>query len=164
MERFSLEGKVAIVTGAASGIGYAIAQAFLEANIAGITLVDLSLDSLERARTRLSPSSQSRIHIVAADCSTEQGTQDYISSTLSRFDDRLDISVQCAGVCPPARSIVDTPVQQFEHVMNVNVRGVWLGCRDSFKAMTREPRNERRDKNILVISSQIGLDGQLFIS
>ncbi|GAA6020920.1 hypothetical protein JCM11491_000067 [Sporobolomyces phaffii] len=166
--KFSLAGKVAIVTGAASGIGFAIVQAFLESGIAGITLVDLSESALAHARAQLDPAARSKSHFVAVDCSESAAAETYVAETVARFG-RVDVSVQCAGVCPAAKSILDTDAAEFDRVMAVNVRGVWLGAKASLKAMLSSAERESearvsRDKCILLISSQIGLDGMAGLS
>lgn len=172
--KFSLSGKVAVVTGAASGIGFAIVKAFLESDIAGVTLVDLSLSTLETARSQLPSSFESRILLLALDCSKSSSAESYVSQTIKKFG-KLDISVQCAGICPEGKSILETSEEEFDRVISINLKGVWVGCKESLRGMlqdgedveTEEGKTIRRvkgDKNILVISSQIGLDGMANLS
>ncbi|GAA5906575.1 SDR family NAD(P)-dependent oxidoreductase [Sporobolomyces salmoneus] len=173
--KFSLSGKVAIVTGAASGIGLAIVKAFLEADIAGITLVDLSWSSFRTARSQLSTFFPSKILFLPLDCSLASSAEVYVQSTIEKFG-KLDISVQCAGICPEGKGILETSEEEFDRVMAINVKGVWLGCKESFRGMMQDVVAEERaetegkvkrvrgDKNMLVISSQIGLDGMANLS
>ncbi len=107
----SLEGKVALVTGAASGIGYAVAQALEECG-ATVTGVDIA-DGVD---LRLDVTSEADWHRV-----------------VSAFP-KLDLLVLSAGVSS-ASALVDTSLAEWRHVMAVNLDGAFLGVRAALQKM-----------------------------
>ncbi|GAA5994429.1 SDR family NAD(P)-dependent oxidoreductase [Rhodotorula paludigena] len=153
---YSLEGKVAIVTGGASGIGLATAKAFLAAGALGVTLVDLKEESLSSAAASLSVES-SRVLTVAADVSDEAAAASYVRQTVDKWG-RLDVSVQCAGISPVTGPVTEMDVAAFDTVIRVNLRGVFLGLQQSLKAMLASP-SQGQGCSVVLISSQLGLDG-----
>ncbi|GAA5955721.1 hypothetical protein JCM21900_000897 [Sporobolomyces salmonicolor] len=155
--KYSLEGKVCVITGAGSGIGLATAKTLLAAGAAGVTLVDRSSDSLAQLRKSLSAEQAARTLCVAVDVSADDSAAQYVRQTVDTWG-RLDVSVQCAGICPEGKPLVETDVSLFDKVMNVNVRGVFLGMQESVKAMLASP-SKGKGCSIVLISSQIGLDG-----
>ncbi|GAA6042867.1 hypothetical protein JCM8097_007199 [Rhodosporidiobolus ruineniae] len=158
MAALSLEGKVAVITGGAGGIGLATAEAFLKAGALGVTLVDLSPSALSTAESTLSASCDPyRVLTVSGDVSDESVAAEYVQKTVDKFG-RLDVSVQCAGISPPLVDVVDTAAEEWDKVMKVNVRGVFLGVRESLKAMFASP-SKGEGCAIVLISSQLGLDG-----
>lgn len=100
---------------------------------------------------------ESRLHVLALDVTESDAAQHYVDTALMKFG-RLDISVQCAGICPPAKSILETSEEEFDQVMDVNVKGVWMGCKASLKGMLDSPEGGKGG-SIILVSSQIGLDG-----
>ncbi|GAA5884960.1 hypothetical protein JCM6882_007171 [Rhodosporidiobolus microsporus] len=157
----SLEGKVAIITGGAGGIGLATAKAFLEAGALGVTLVDLSPSSLSTALASLTSAGSSfdpsRVLTVAGNVSEESTAVEYVRQTVDKWG-RVDVSVQCAGVSPPLKDAVDVSADEWDRVMSINVRGVFLGVRESLKGMFVSP-SAGEGCSIVFIASQLGLDG-----
>ena len=131
----SFEGEVAIVTGAAGGIGSAVTRRLLSDG-ASVALVDISADQLESVRASLEAES-SRVLTLVADVSQERDVQDYVSRTVERFG-KLDLFFNNAGVEGRVANIVDMDVADFDRVMGVNVRGVWLGLREVLRVMHRQ--------------------------
>ncbi|GAA5820460.1 hypothetical protein JCM3770_003387 [Rhodotorula araucariae] len=155
-----LEGKVAIITGGGSGIGLATAKAFLAAGAAGITLVDLRADALAAAVASLGLSeaeAAARVLTVAGDVADEATAEAYANETAARFG-RVDVSVQCAGISPPACDVVDLDVDEWDRTIRVNLRGVFLGVKHSLKAMLASPSGGQ-GCSVVLVSSQLGLDG-----
>lgn len=98
-------------------------QAFLEAGAAGVTLVDLSADSLSRAVASLGGADiQARVHTYAGDVSVEGTAEAYVKETVERWG-RVDVSVQCAGISLPSTDLVDLKVSDWDKTMGVNLRG-----------------------------------------
>jgi len=119
----SVNTQSVIVTGAAGGIGSAIVSQLLEAGI-GVTGVDCNstaLDSLAndvKGRGRFLP--------VVADVANPVDMQNAVTLTIARFG-RLSGAVLNAGIEGTVASIEEYPVDVFEQVIDVNVRGVWCG-------------------------------------
>ena len=117
-----LQDKVAIITGAASGIGRATAEVFL-AQGAQVALVDANKAGLDALRDTLR---SDRATYFAADVSSAADTERFVKGTAARFG-RIDIAVLNVGVAGELKSIVDLDVESFDKVMAINVRGTWLG-------------------------------------
>lgn len=103
-----------------------------------------------------------RIHVLALDVTDSNAAEAYVQKALEVYG-RLDISIQCAGICPPSKSILETSEEEFDKLMDVNVKGVWMGCKASLRGMLQSPEGGKGG-SIVLISSQIGLDGTLSFS
>lgn len=103
------------------GIGLATAKAFLNANIEGLLLVDLTYEALNKALEGLTPENQARCEVFAADVSAPDEAS-YAHRAYERWG-RLDIAVLNAGICMPRVSILDTEVDTWDKIMAVNGRG-----------------------------------------
>ena len=121
--------RVAIVTGAASGNGRAIARRWLAD---GGTLVAVDVDAAALASTHGADwaSHAARVLTVQADVASEADVAQVIHAATARFE-RIDVLVNNAGITggPEATTTLDTPLAAFDAVMAVNVRGPWLFCR-----------------------------------
>ena len=113
-----LKGKVAIITGAAGGIGAAAARRFV-AEGAKVVMVDLDEKALKKAAKRLDPK---RVELCAADVTQAADTKRYIAAAVKRFGG-VDVLLANAGIEGKVSSIVDYPDDLFDRVMAVNVRG-----------------------------------------
>lgn len=117
-----LEGKVAVVTGAASGIGTGIAQA-LYAEGAQVVAVDLSGRQEDLAKQL-----GDGCIAVHADVTKAADVQAMLEAAISTFG-RLDILCNNAGIDGEAAPIGDNTEENYDKVMAVNAKGVWLGMR-----------------------------------
>ncbi|XP_043726026.1 short-chain dehydrogenase reductase 2a-like [Telopea speciosissima] len=128
-----LEGKVAIITGGAGGIGEATVRLFARQG-AKVIIADVE-DSLGTVLANsLSPSSVTFVH---CDVSIEEDIENLISSTISRYG-RLDILFNNAGVLgnqSKHKSILNFDAEEFDQVMKVNVKGVALGMKHAARVM-----------------------------
>ncbi len=140
----TLEGKVALITGAASGIG-AEAARLLAAHGAKIVAADL-----DEAGARRSARETGGLAI-AMDVASEDDWARAIAETLATLG-KLDILVNCAGI-ELVRSIAETTLQDWRRVMSVNLDGVFLGTRAAIAAMGN------RGGSIVNISSVAGING-----
>jgi NAD(P)-dependent dehydrogenase (short-subunit alcohol dehydrogenase family) len=123
-----VEGKVALVTGAASGLG-AAAAAMLVAEGARVVACDLDLEKSEAAFAALGGRVLSRRH----DVTSEDDWADSIAATLEGFGS-LDILVNAAGILL-LRDIETTSLADWHRVNAVNLDGTFLGCKFAIGAM-----------------------------
>jgi len=144
-----LADKVAIVTGAASGIGLATARAFLRA---GARVAASDLDAPDLAALGLDPDSTLGL---AHDVGEEADWGEVVAATLSRFG-RLDILVNNAGV-GGVGPLLDTSLADWRAVMRVNLDGVFLGTRAAVRAMQAAERTSTG--TVVNVSSVLGLVG-----
>ena len=121
MAEFDLNGKVALVTGGARGIGFATARALI-ARGASVTVVDLNPEAVERAAAELH---DSRAMGIAADVTDRGALQRAVAQTVERFGG-LDVVVANAGIAPRAATMRAMATESFERVLDVNINGVWL--------------------------------------
>jgi NAD(P)-dependent dehydrogenase (short-subunit alcohol dehydrogenase family) len=119
----SLDGKTALVTGAASGIGRAIVLKFgqLGARIVAIDLQNMA--ELER----LASESGITVSCVRADVAKSDDTAGAVAHTISTFG-ALDALVNCAGIVV-RKSVLDTTEEEWDRVLAVNLKGVFLLCK-----------------------------------
>lgn len=121
---------MAIVTGAANGLGAAAAKA-LHAEGASVVIADIDAES----GTKLAGELGERGLFVKLDVTQEARWIDAIAATLDHFG-KLDVLVNNAGVVVMA-TIEDTTVEQLRFVQRVNVEGPFLGCKHALPAMAR---------------------------
>ncbi|PWA86463.1 NAD(P)-binding Rossmann-fold superfamily protein [Artemisia annua] len=127
-----LEGKVAIVTGGAGGIGAATVRLFVKHG-AKVVIADINDEFGLGLASSLSPLAT----YVHCDVSMENDVQNLIDSTISGYG-RVDILFNNAGVLgnqSKHKSIVNFDVDEFDRVMSVNVRGVALGMKHAARVM-----------------------------
>jgi NAD(P)-dependent dehydrogenase (short-subunit alcohol dehydrogenase family) len=123
----SLRGKVAVVTGAASGIGAAVAVKLAAAG-SKVVAVDVNRKGAEK----LASATDGEIYAFEADVSEEADVQAYTRAAVERFG-RIDLYHLNAGIGGEQTSFLDATAADFDRVMSVNVRGVFLGLREAFR-------------------------------
>jgi NAD(P)-dependent dehydrogenase (short-subunit alcohol dehydrogenase family) len=131
-----LQDKVAVITGAGSGMGRVAAQLFAGQ---GAKVVVAEFGEEAGAETvRLVESAGGSATFVRTDVSSEASAKGMIDHALSTFG-RVDVLYNNAGVMPEAdHSVIDTDVATWDQVMAVNVRGVFLGCKYAIPAMVEQ--------------------------
>lgn len=144
-----LAGKIAIITGGAAGIGLASAKLFV-AEGAKVLLVDVQRAQLDAAVADLG--SDNAIAMVA-DVSDAGQTRAYVAAAVERWG-RVDILFANAGIEGKVASLTDYPLDEYERVMAVNVRGVFLGLQAVFPIMLKQGGG-----SIVITSSLGGLKG-----
>ena len=127
-----LKGKVALITGGASGIGEATVRLFVEEG-ANVILADIQDD---RGR-RLAGELGSRAGYVHADVSREADVQAVVDETCARFG-RLDCIFNNAGYAGVGGRIEEIPVEGFDETMGVLLRGVFLGIKHAARVMKKQ--------------------------
>jgi NAD(P)-dependent dehydrogenase (short-subunit alcohol dehydrogenase family) len=123
----SLRGKVAVVTGAGSGIGKGVAAALAAAG-SRVVAVDTSRDGLEA----LVAGTDGELLAVEADVSGEAGVLEYMRASVERFG-RIDLYHLNAGIAGEPTAFPEATADDFDRVLSVNVRGVFLGLREAFR-------------------------------
>lgn len=127
-----LQNRTALITGAGSGIGRAMALLFAREG-ARIFAADLSGDDA-RETARMVSEGGGDAEALAVDVSRSADVQGMIDGCLRRFG-RIDILCNNAGV-GSTQTVVDTPEDLWDRVFEVNVRGIFLGCKYGIPPMT----------------------------
>lgn len=134
MNNRELEGQVALVTGAAKGIGAATAQLFAEEG-ARLVVVDRDTAKLEQVAAQLR-GCPAEVVTIAGDVS-EIGTADAaISAAVDSFG-RLDILVNNAGIAFMA-TVLETTPEDWDRVLGTNLKSIYLFCRAAIPVMQRQ--------------------------
>ncbi len=124
MTAFDLRDRVALVTGAARGIGFETAKLLHERG-ATVALVDLELASVEAAAQRIGGE---RTLALVADVTDRAAVEEAVARTVERFG-ALDVVVANAGIGPPPSTIRTADPAAFERVIEVDLLGVWRTVR-----------------------------------
>jgi len=117
----TLDGKIAIVTGAAGGIGYAIAERFLREH-ARVVIADFDVEKGEKAERDLAPLGE--VRFIKADVGNRLDAHNLVAATLEAFGD-IDILVNNAGIVHGA-DFLDLKEEDFDRVLKVNLKGSFL--------------------------------------
>lgn len=133
----SLSGKVAIVTGAASGIGKAVVEAYLASGAAGIVAVDRAPE-FEQVLAPITEQYPGRLICVAGDVSEEQTSVTYTEKAIDTFGE-IDVLVSNAAISVVKPLHLHTP-EEWDAVMNVNVRGLFWAARHVIPKMMERHR------------------------
>lgn len=156
MERTGLNrlgGKAAVVTGAAKGIGRATAELFAREG-ARLVVNDVDEAGLKDLEEKLSGGGAEVVSVVG-DVSVVEDAKRMIGASVESFG-RLDVLVANAGVIP-LNNIVDASPEDWDHVMAVDGRGMFLTCKYAIEAMLGQ---EEPGGSIVCLSSISGLAGQ----
>jgi NAD(P)-dependent dehydrogenase (short-subunit alcohol dehydrogenase family) len=128
-----LEGRVAVITGAGSGIGLATARRFATEG-ARVVVVDVNQDSGKAAAEEVGG------EFVPADVTSEEAVRELFDGVVARHG-RVDIAFNNAGISPPDDdSILDTGLPAWERVQRVNLTSVYLCCKYAIPHMLRQGR------------------------
>jgi NAD(P)-dependent dehydrogenase (short-subunit alcohol dehydrogenase family) len=142
MSVYDLNGKVALVTGAAQGIGYEAARQ-MHVRGASVAVVDLDADQVREAAERIGP----RALGIAADVTDAGAMMGAVAETVERFGG-LDIAVANAGIAPPTvTSTRKAPPEEWEKVVEINLLGAWR------TAQAALPQISERQGQIVFIGS-----------
>lgn len=145
----SLEGRVALITGGARGLGLASARLLAERG-AIVTLADRDADALDSARSTV-PGAD----VVTVDVTDPDGTAAAVAQVLERHG-RLDVLVNCAGIAGVNRTLWELTPEEFRSVVDVNLMGTYLMCRAAVPAMLQTSEGRGR---IINVASMAGKDG-----
>lgn len=132
LEKFSLAGKVAFITGGARGIGKAVATGFAQAG-ANIVIADLDLEEAQRTCQELEQNEGIQTMAIKTDVTSQESVNELIQAIDQKFG-RLDVAFCNAGICinVPAK---DMSFETWSKVINVNLHGVFLTAQAAGKYM-----------------------------
>jgi NAD(P)-dependent dehydrogenase (short-subunit alcohol dehydrogenase family) len=147
-----LAGKVSIITGAGGGMGRVAALRFA-AEGSKVVVAD-SNEAAARETAAQIAAAGGEAAALGVDVSREPDAKAMAELAMDRFG-RIDVLYNNAGIMPEAdHSVVDTPVEAWDQVMAVNVRGVYLACKHTIPRMI-----ERGSGSIINVSSFVALLG-----
>ncbi len=147
MNQLDLKGRHAVITGGASGIGFGIAQRVM-ASGGSVTLWDRDDAALQKAKAALGAQTQS----VVVNVTDQASVQSAVAQTLKHGD--IDCLVNSAGITGPNAKVWDYPLADWQEVMNVNVNGLFLCCREIVPHM--RGKNYGRIVNIASVAGKEG--------
>ena len=143
-----LEGKTALITGAASGIGEGTARLFAQEG-AQVVLADIQQDKGQALASELG----SQARYVHCDVTLESDVASAVDLAVAEFG-KLDIMINNAGVVGAVGSIIDTSAEAFDHTMAILSRGVFLGIKHAGRVMV-----PRKSGSIVSLASTAGILG-----
>jgi 3-oxoacyl-[acyl-carrier protein] reductase len=151
MNQLDFAGRHAVVTGGATGLGFGIAQR-LVASGGSVTLWDRD----EEAALKAAASLGDKAFALKVDVSQQPSVAKAVAATLARAP-RIDALVNSAGITGPNVKLWDYPVDDWRQVMEVNVNGVFLCCREVVAQMRKQ--GAQGFGRIVNIASVAGKDG-----
>ena len=148
MNQLDLQGRHAVITGGAVGLGFAVAERFL-ASGGTVTLWDINPDALAKAKAALGAGA----HSVAVDVASHAGVVEAVKQTVAN-NPVIDALVNSAGITGPNVKLWDYPPEQWMQVQQVNLNGLFFCCREVV------PHMRARNYGCIVnIASVAGKDG-----
>lgn len=145
-----LDNRIALITGAAKGIGAECANTFLQNGVEKVILVDIDEEMGNNTLKRINK--QARGRFIRADISKEEEIAN-IFDVVSHDYGHLDILLNVAGICS-TRTILYETMEGWDAMMNINLKGAFLFMRYAFLLMQREKYG--RIVNMSSISGQVG--------
>ncbi|PHT45751.1 Secoisolariciresinol dehydrogenase [Capsicum baccatum] len=148
--KLRLEGKVAIITGAASGIGEAAARLFSRHG-AKLVIADIQDDLAQKVCDNLDASSTTFVH---CDVTKEEDLENVVNVAVSKYG-KLDIMYNNAGITGEIKfNILDNEKSEFEKVIGINLVGTFLGIKQAAKVMI--PRGQGSIISTTSVSASVG--------
>ncbi len=131
----AFNGKVALVTGAGSGIGQAASLALAGAGARAVVLAGRRAAALETTAAQVRACG-TEARVVITDVVRESDVEALVATTVERYG-RLDAAFNNAGVEGAFAPIADLTAADFDHTITTNLKGVWLCCKHEMAAMLR---------------------------
>lgn len=145
-----LEGKVCVITGAGGGMGRDAAQLFTDEG-ARVAVADLSLEAAEETAARCADGTAFAVQV---DVAHEDGVRALMAATAERFGG-IDVLYNNAGISPADdASILDTEVEAWQRVQDVNTKGVFLCCKHGIPHLL-----ERGGGSVINVASFVAILG-----
>ena len=148
---FSLQDKVAVISGASRGIGLAIAQSFAAAG-ARVVIGSRHQENVEQAAASINAEYPGRAHANAAHAGNEGDAQAMVEAAVAHFG-RVDIAVNNAGTNPHFGPIMTSSTGQWDKILDVNIKGCFWLC----QAAARQMRAQGSGGKIINMASVTGL-------
>lgn len=145
----SLEGKVALVTGASRGIGKDIAIAFADAG-SDVVIASRKLEGLESAAEEIRPLG-TKVQCIPTHTKKMEDIENLVSKTMETFG-RIDILVNNAATNPAMGPVVDTEESVYDHIIDTNLKGYFM-----LSKMVGKVMRDQKAGNIINISSAGGV-------
>ena len=145
-----LKNRVALVTGASRGIGRGISLMLADSGV-HVILTARSMDKLQKVKEEIT-SRGGNATVIPADIAKEQDIKTLFKIIKDKFG-RLDIVINNAGIGIWG-NLVDFSIEDFDKIMNINVRGTYLCCQQAMKMMIPQ-----KNGYIINISSVVGFKG-----
>ncbi len=153
MPVYDLNGKVALVTGAARGIGFETARQ-MHTRGASVAVVDLDAEEAREAAERIGE----RAIGIAGDVTDVGAMRAAVAETVERFGG-LDLAMANAGIGPPTQTTTRTmPPEEWERVIDVNLMGVWNTVQAAL------PQVSERNGQIVIVASVAAFAGGMMMS
>ena len=152
-------GKVAIITGGASGLGQSVAECIVAAG-GQVALLDVNAEAGQALATTLG----SRARFIATDVTSETAVDAAVAEAVQAMGG-LDVAVNCAGVGWPKRLVGrdgPMPGDFFRKVIEINLVGTLLVCKAAAVAMQRNPPSPEGERGVIVMTASVAaFDGQI---
>ena len=123
LDRFKLDGKNALVTGAGRGIGRGLAFALAEAG-ANVAVIDILEDNAVKTAKEIAEATGRRTIAVQCDIADAAAVDAMVKKVTDTFG-RLDIAVNNAGISIPIKGILDVSADEWKKQMDINLNGTW---------------------------------------
>jgi 3-oxoacyl-[acyl-carrier protein] reductase len=151
VSKLILQDRLALVTGARRGIGKAIALTLAAAG-ANLVIGDIVMQDglLEEVASGIRASGR-QVLSLPVDIADKQAVQSMVSQSMKCFG-RLDILVNCAGVWIPGQTLLECPEENWDKVINTNLKGTFFCCQAAGGIMLKQ-----KSGCIINISSQVGI-------
>lgn len=148
-----LDGKVAVITGAASGIGEGTARRFAEEG-AQLVIADVQEEQLGEVARSINEAAGDEVCLpVATDVRNSEDVQGMLNAAVERFGG-VDIVYNNAGIGRNEGNVRDCPEELFDRIIEINLKGVWLGIKHSIPLL-----EARGGGSIISTASIAGLSG-----
>lgn len=151
---FSLENQVAVIVGAAGGLGQEIVKILADAG-ARVSLADIDRERLQNLKNQIDSSSQKAIATVC-DTTQKSDLENLISLTEQKFG-TIDILVNCAGILGGDKTMFEISEKDWDELFCINLKGTWLAATEVSRYMIDHAVKGK----IINISSSLGYRSQL---
>ncbi len=133
LERFRLDGKKALVTGAGRGLGRGFATALAEAG-ADVAVIDIIAENAERTAKEIAEKTGRKTIAITADITDAAAVKAMVDQVVAEFG-RLDIAVNNAGISIPIKGMLEVTEKDWAAQMSVNLNGTWNCLREEGRVM-----------------------------